>query len=83
MTPEHHEERLRSWAISTKRPVLSLDYGKSPECQAFSSFILYGVLNRIIDPYPFAVDEAFDAYRLIVESCKSRDSLIIVKFLIL
>ena len=36
MTPEHHEERLRIWAVSTKRPVLSLDYGKSPECQTFS-----------------------------------------------
>ena len=35
MTPEHHEERLRIWAVSTKRPVLSLDYGKSPECQTF------------------------------------------------
>ncbi|KAF8813803.1 alpha/beta-hydrolase [Phlegmacium glaucopus] len=51
MTPEHHEERLRVWAVSTMRPVLSLDYGKSPEY-----------------PYPFAVDESFDAYRLIVES---------------
>lgn len=45
MTPEHHEERLRAWAISTKRPVLSIDYGKSPECQALSYFILYGMLN--------------------------------------
>jgi acetyl esterase/lipase len=81
MTPEHHEERLRAWAISTKRPVLSLDYGKSPECQAFPSFILHGTLNCPIDPYPFAVDEAFDAYRLIVESRKSQDSLIIIIFL--
>ena len=28
MTPEHHEERLLRWAIKTKRPVLSFDYGK-------------------------------------------------------
>ncbi|KAF8499726.1 Alpha/Beta hydrolase protein [Russula emetica] len=40
MGPEHHEERLRSWA-----------YGKAPEY-----------------PYPFAVDEVFDAYRIVVES---------------
>ncbi|ESK96573.1 hormone-sensitive lipase [Moniliophthora roreri MCA 2997] len=51
MTPEHHEERLRSWAVATRRPVLSIDYGKAPEY-----------------PYPFAVDEAFDIYRLLVES---------------
>ena len=33
MTPEHHEERLRMWAIRTGRPVLSVDYGKAPECK--------------------------------------------------
>ncbi|KAF9482153.1 alpha/beta-hydrolase [Pholiota conissans] len=52
MTPEHHEERLRMWAVSTGRPVLAIDYGKAPEY-----------------PYPFARDEAFDSYRLMVESC--------------
>ncbi|KAH9858745.1 Alpha/Beta hydrolase protein [Lenzites betulinus] len=31
MTPEHHEERLRMWAIRTGRPVLSVEYGKAPE----------------------------------------------------
>ncbi|KAI1794112.1 alpha/beta-hydrolase [Ganoderma leucocontextum] len=31
MTPEHHEERLRTWAIRTGKPVLSVDYGKAPE----------------------------------------------------
>ncbi|KAF9529187.1 Alpha/Beta hydrolase protein [Crepidotus variabilis] len=51
MTPEHHEERLRMWAVSTGRPVLALEYGKAPEY-----------------PYPFARDEAFDAYRLMIES---------------
>ncbi|TFY75373.1 hypothetical protein EWM64_g8640 [Hericium alpestre] len=51
MTPEHHEERLRSWANSSGRPVLSVDYGKAPE-----------------HPYPFAIDEAFDTYRILVES---------------
>lgn len=34
MTPEHHEERLRMWAVRTGRPVLSIDYGKSPECES-------------------------------------------------
>jgi len=33
MTPEHHEERLCAWAERTGRPVLSLDYGKAPECE--------------------------------------------------
>lgn len=33
MSPEHHEERLRIWAVTTGRPVLSLDYGKAPECE--------------------------------------------------
>jgi acetyl esterase/lipase len=45
MTPEHHEERLRTWAVSTKRPVLSLDYGKSPECEVLSFINLHGTLN--------------------------------------
>ncbi|TFK93752.1 alpha/beta-hydrolase [Polyporus arcularius HHB13444] len=31
MTPEHHEERLRLWAIRSGKPVLSVDYGKAPE----------------------------------------------------
>ena len=31
-SPEHHEERLRIWAIKTGKPVLSVDYGKAPEC---------------------------------------------------
>ncbi|KAF8210542.1 hormone-sensitive lipase [Mycena galopus ATCC 62051] len=51
MSPEHHEERLRMWAITTGKPVLSIDYGKAPEY-----------------PYPFAIDEAFDTYKLLVES---------------
>jgi len=34
MTPEHHEERLCAWAEQTGRPVLSLDYGKAPECES-------------------------------------------------
>ena len=41
------------------------------------------ILNWPIDPYPFAVDEAFDAYRLIVESCEFHDLLITIYFLIL
>ncbi len=32
MSPEHHEERLAIWAQVTRRPVLSIDYGKAPEC---------------------------------------------------
>ncbi len=33
MTPEHHEERLRMWAVRTGKPVLSIEYGKAPECK--------------------------------------------------
>jgi acetyl esterase/lipase len=40
MSPAHHEERLRMWAISTRRPVLSIDYGKAPECQGFTSYFV-------------------------------------------
>ena len=42
MSPLHHQERLRLWAISTKRPVLSVDYGKAPECEhsAAPEFVL-------------------------------------------
>lgn len=31
MDPTHHEERLRAWTRKSKRPVLSVDYGKAPE----------------------------------------------------
>lgn len=33
MTPEHHEERLRMWTAQTGKPVLSIEYGKAPECK--------------------------------------------------
>lgn len=33
MGPECHEERLRRWAKRTMKPVLSVDYGKAPECE--------------------------------------------------
>ncbi|KAF9219625.1 alpha/beta-hydrolase [Gyrodon lividus] len=51
MTPEHHDERLRTWALKTGKPVLAVDYGKAPEY-----------------PYPFAIDECFDLYRLLAET---------------
>jgi acetyl esterase/lipase len=71
MSPEHHEERLRQWALTTGRPVLSLDYGKAPECELPSYFIFVALLSTFwnVDPYPFAIDEAFDAYRLMTETC--------------
>ncbi|KAH0827393.1 Alpha/Beta hydrolase protein [Lanmaoa asiatica] len=37
MSPDHHDERLRTWALKT-------------------------------DPYPFAMDECFDLYRLLAET---------------
>ena len=33
MGPECHEERLRIWAKRTGKPVLSVNYGKAPECE--------------------------------------------------
>jgi acetyl esterase/lipase len=39
MSPEHHEERLRMWAVSTGKPVLSIDYGKAPECMFLSQMV--------------------------------------------
>lgn len=33
MGPECHEERLRVWAKRTHKPILSIDYGKAPECE--------------------------------------------------
>jgi acetyl esterase/lipase len=70
MGPEHHEERLRSWAVRTCKPVVSIEYGKAPECKLLShSGLSLMLLNiRSSDPYPFAVEEVFDAYRIIVES---------------
>ncbi|KAF5393231.1 hypothetical protein D9757_000749 [Collybiopsis confluens] len=55
MSPQHHEERLRMWAKNTGRVVLAVDYGKAPESDS-------------IDPYPFAIDEAFDIYQVLVKS---------------
>lgn len=37
--PECHEERLRLWTKRTGKPVLSVNYGKAPECEL--SLILY------------------------------------------
>ncbi|TDL25905.1 alpha/beta-hydrolase [Rickenella mellea] len=51
MGPLHHEERLRSWAVITEKPVLSVEYCKAPEY-----------------PYPYAIDEGFDAYCTIMET---------------
>lgn len=39
MGPECHEERLRCWAKRTGKPVVSIDYGKAPECK-FCCFVL-------------------------------------------
>jgi acetyl esterase/lipase len=70
MGPEHHEERLRSWAVKTCRPVISIEYGKAPECKLShrSSPSPMPLNMPSTDPYPFAIDEVFDAYRIIVES---------------
>ena len=42
MSPRNHEERLRRWAIRCKRPILSIDYRKAPECKCFEKpFFLF------------------------------------------
>ncbi|WVQ71557.1 hypothetical protein IAR50_001096 [Cryptococcus sp. DSM 104548] len=51
MSPECHEERLRTWARRTGKPVLGVNYGKAPEY-----------------PYPWPIEEGFDAYRSLVET---------------
>lgn len=45
MTPQHHEERLRQLAKEMGRPVLSIDYGKSPE------FIFPYAIEECFDVY--------------------------------
>lgn len=72
MTPEHHEDRLRMWAVRTGKPVLSIEYGKAPECKC--TIIRQRILDlrqARADPYPFAIDECFDVYRTLVE-CAGR-----------
>lgn len=67
MSPEHHEERLRLWARGTGKPLLAVEYGKAPECTRHLS-TLDKFSNQSTDPYPFAIDEAFDTYQVLVES---------------
>lgn len=45
MSPEHHDERLRTWALKTGKPVLAVDYGKAPECNGLLSIHLIGRLS--------------------------------------
>ena len=33
MGPDCHQERLGRWAKRTGKPILSVNYGKSPECE--------------------------------------------------
>lgn len=52
MPPRTHDDYISAWARSLNGiPIVSIDYGKSPE-----------------HPYPWAIEEVFDAYRSIVES---------------
>jgi len=64
MGPECHEERLRRWAKRTGKPVLGINYGKAPECELID--IWQSKLTT--DPYPWAIEEGFDAYRTLMET---------------
>lgn len=55
MTPEHHEDRLRAWAIRTGRPVLSVDYGKAPECECPGTSVPAAFLPESDRPPSFLV----------------------------
>lgn len=66
--PEHHEERLRIWAQVTRRPVLSIDYGKAPECSSTIVFCMRKLSLFFLDPYPYAIDEAYDVYKTLINS---------------
>ena len=72
MSPDHHDERLRTWALKTGKPVLAVDYGKAPEC---NEILVVRFVRRLTvhssDPYPFAMDECFDLYRLLAETSGS------------
>lgn len=39
MSPAHHAERLHLWAKRTGKPILSLEYGKAPECEYFCDVV--------------------------------------------
>jgi acetyl esterase/lipase len=65
MGPECHEERLRIWAKRTGKPVLSIDYGKAPECE-WPLACRQTLIKP--DPYPWAIEEGFDAYRTLQET---------------
>jgi acetyl esterase/lipase len=70
MGPDCHEERLRRWAKRTGKPVLGIDYGKAPEC----GYLDIGFIEPMdradcdTDPYPWAIEEGFDAYRTLMET---------------
>lgn len=55
MVPEHHEERLRSWAVQTGRPVISIEYGKAPECK----LLLRLGLSTTLAEHPFLRSVSF------------------------
>lgn len=70
MNPEHHAERLLRWAKQTGRPVLSFDYGKAsrsfdPPTRARPSHHHPASQQAPEYPYPFAIDEMYDAYSLL------------------
>ncbi|SCV72025.1 BQ2448_4719 [Microbotryum intermedium] len=74
MDPTHHEERTLRWTIRTGRPVLSLDYGKV--CPSFCHLLMAKprsltwtlVVQAPEYPFPYAIDETYDVYKILHES---------------
>ncbi|KAH9935329.1 Alpha/Beta hydrolase protein [Fomitopsis serialis] len=67
MTPEHHEERLRMWAFGQESRFCRSTMARHQSVRHRS---LRGKcqLTALTDPYPFAIDECFDVYRMLIES---------------
>ena len=68
MDPSHHDERIHHWAKRTGRPVLALDYAKAPGTPS-SVRVKTVHPNRGAEyPYPYALHECFDTYRLLQDT---------------
>lgn len=71
MAPLHHEERLHHWTIKTGKPLLAIEYSKAPGKRrnaSLSEFIWLRPACFAEFPYPYALHECFDVFRLLHET---------------